>query len=72
MTDKSAGVDATGKKVIKALADGSDPMNNKQIQNASGLDSKEVSAAVKSLKAAGLVDSPARCKYGLTDAGKKA
>ena len=65
-------LDAKSKKVLQALADADAPLANKQIANASGLESKEVSATVKALKSAGLVDSPARCKYGLTDDGKSA
>lgn len=71
MAAKKSDVDAKGKKVLGALAKGEGPMTNKQIAGASGLESKEVSAVVKSLKDLGLVDSPARCKYGITDAGKK-
>ena len=59
-------------KVLAALADGGEPMANKQIANAAGIDGKEVTAAIKNLKAQGLVDSPARCKYGLTKQGNSA
>jgi predicted transcriptional regulator len=60
------------KKVMSALAGGDAPMANKQIANASGLESKDVSAAIKTLKKDGLVESPARCKYSLTSDGKTA
>ena len=65
-------LDEKSKKVLQALARADAPLANKQIANASGLDGKEVTAAVKALKSAGMVDSPARCKYGLTDQGKSA
>lgn len=64
------GLTADGKKILKALADSGEPLAGKQIAGASGLDSKLVSATVKKLKAQGLVDSPVRCKYGLTSDGK--
>ncbi len=37
-----------------------------------GLDGKVVSDVIKGLKSQGLVDSPVRCKYGLTAAGQDA
>jgi len=58
-------------KVLAALASGG-PLANKQIAQAAGLDAKEVTEAIKNLKAQGLVDSPVRCKYGLTKAGRAA
>ncbi|MEW5913165.1 MAG: winged helix-turn-helix transcriptional regulator [Thermodesulfobacteriota bacterium] len=64
-------VSPEGKKVLQALAKAKDPLANKQLATAAGLDGKLVSAAVKELKQAGLVDCPARCKYGITAAGKK-
>lgn len=59
-------------KVLAALADGEGPLANKQIASAAGMDGKEVTEAIKNLKAQGLVDSPARCKYGLTRGGEAA
>ncbi|MBU0514361.1 MAG: MarR family winged helix-turn-helix transcriptional regulator [Proteobacteria bacterium] len=67
-----AALDAKQKKVLKALGGMSDPATNKQIAGAAGLESQDVTAAIKKLKDAGFVDSPARCKYGLTPSGKKA
>jgi Mn-dependent DtxR family transcriptional regulator len=52
------------------LAEADSPLANKQIAQATGLEGKDVSNAVKALKGQGLVDSPARCKYGLTGSGK--
>jgi Mn-dependent DtxR family transcriptional regulator len=60
------------KKVLKALKDIAAPATNKQIATAANLSGKNVTAAMKTLKEAGYVDSPARCKYGLTPSGKKA
>jgi len=63
---------AEAQKIIKTLAESDKPLANKQLATATGLDSKVISSQIKALKAEGLVDSPARCKYGLTDQGKKA
>ncbi len=60
------------KKVLAALAASPAPLANKQIAGAAGLDGKAVSSLVGDLKGLDLVDSPARCKYGLTAAGKNA
>ncbi|TKJ42174.1 hypothetical protein CEE37_00415 [candidate division LCP-89 bacterium B3_LCP] len=63
-------IDDEGKKVLKALVGFTDPASGKDIANASGLDAKVVSNKIKTLKTKGLVDSPARCKYAVTAAGK--
>jgi len=63
---------AEDKKVLKALSGAKDPMSNKQVAESAGLESKKVSAAMSALKKEGLVDSPVRCKYSITAAGKKA
>jgi len=60
------------KKVLAALAASPAPLANKQIADAAGLDGKAVTALVGELKGLGLLGSPARCKYGLTAAGKNA
>ncbi len=62
-------MDEVQKKVLKALAELGKPAGNKDIAKATGLDGKEVTKAIKSLKTQGLVDSPVRCKYGVTSAG---
>lgn len=69
---KKGAPSADGKKILKALAASEAPLANKQLATQTGLDSKVVSAVVKDLKTAGLVDSPARCKYGVTQLGEKA
>ncbi|MGD8562759.1 MAG: winged helix-turn-helix domain-containing protein [Desulfarculaceae bacterium] len=69
-TKAKPGLNSTDKKILKALADSKSPLANKQIAQATGLESKDVSSAMKALKGQGLVDSPARCKYGLTGSGK--
>ncbi len=60
------------KKILEALAGSDAPCGSKDIVSATGLDKKVVSNKIAALKKAGLVDSPVRCKYGVTDAGRKA
>jgi DNA-binding MarR family transcriptional regulator len=71
MTAK-AKLSSAQKKVLKALAEGDAPLANKQLAQATGLEGKEISALIKELKGQGLVESPARCKYGLSDSGRSA
>lgn len=63
-------LDATGLKVLKTMAAAASPQGPKQIAEAAGLDGKLVSDQIKGLKNLGLVDSPVRCKYAITAAGK--
>ncbi len=60
----------TQKTVLKVLSELGKPAGNKEIAEKAGLDGKEVTKAIKALKAKGLVDSPVRCKYAPTDSGK--
>ncbi len=57
------------RKVLKALAEIEKPAANKEIAATSGLDVKVVTKVIKQLKEQGCVDSPARCKYGITEQG---
>lgn len=63
-------LDATGLKVLKTMAAAAGPQAPKQIAEAAGLEGKLVSDQIKGLKSLGLVDSPVRCKYAITAAGK--
>lgn len=67
---KNDAADGQGRKVLQAMAKAAGPLAPKQIGEAVGLESKAVSDIIKGLKAQGLVDSPVRCKWGITDAGK--
>lgn len=62
-------MDDVQKNVLKTLVGFEKPAGNKDIAQAAGLDSKEVTKAIKSLKAQGLVNSPVRCKYAVTPEG---
>jgi len=57
------------KKVLQAMADCDGPCAAKDIAAATGLDAKEVSSRIADLKSKGYVDSPARCRYGITAEG---
>lgn len=58
------------KSVLEALAKCEAPCGAKDIAEATGIDKKIVSKKITALKKDGLVDSPVRCKYGITDAGR--
>jgi predicted transcriptional regulator len=60
------------KQVLEALAKCSGPCGAKDVAEATGLDKKVVSSQITALKKKGLVDSPVRCKYGITAEGKAA
>lgn len=67
---KSVGPADESKKILQALAGCSGPCGSKEIADATGLDKKVVSDQIAALKKQGLVDSPVRCKYGITAEGK--
>lgn len=58
------------KQILEALAQCATPCGNKDIAEATGIDKKVVSKEITALKKKGLVDSPVRCKYGITAEGK--
>jgi len=60
------------KQVLEVLAKNDGPCGNKDIVEATGLDKKVVSTQITALKKKGLVDSPVRCKYGITEEGQTA
>lgn len=60
------------KKVLQAMADCDGPCATKDIAAATGLDAKVVSCKLTDLKKKGYVDSPVRCKYGITSEGRTA
>lgn len=60
------------KQVLEALAKNDGPCGNKDIAEATGLDKKVVSSQITALKKQGLVDSPVRCRYGITAEGQAA
>lgn len=67
---KRVGPADEAKKILQALANNGGPCGSKEIAEATGLDKKVVSDQIAALKKQGLVDSPVRCKYGITADGK--
>lgn len=65
---KTAGGES--QKVLEALAKCEGACGSKDIAEATGLDKKVVSNQITALKKQGFVDSPVRCKYGITAEGK--
>jgi len=64
-------LDADQKKLLEALSKLNKPASGKEAAAASGLDEKLVGKLIGKLKTQGFVDTPVRCKYGVTEAGKK-
>lgn len=60
------------KNILTTMANQTDPCACKEIATASGMESKSVSCKLTALKNKGYVDSPARCKYAITEAGRAA
>ena len=57
------------KKILTAFKNSAKPAGAKDIAEATGLDKKIVSDNITKLKKENLVDSPVRCKYGITGDG---
>ena len=53
----------TKDKVLTTMREAGQPLNAGKIAELSGLDRKEVDAAMKLLKAEGAIVSPVRCKW---------
>lgn len=64
------GAGSESQLILQALAKCDGPCGSKDIVQATGLDKKVVSEQIAELKKKGFVDSPVRCKYGITAAGK--
>ncbi len=62
--------EAPEKKILAALAKADKPCGSKDIVEATGLEKEVISAEIGKLKKQGLVDSPVRCKYGITADGR--
>ncbi|MDH4321098.1 MAG: hypothetical protein OEV73_06325 [Desulfobulbaceae bacterium] len=63
---------AEQKKILTAMASQSEPCACKEIAAACGMESKAVSCKLTALKNSGHIESPARCKYAITAAGRAA
>jgi Fe2+ or Zn2+ uptake regulation protein len=60
------------RKVLEVLVKCSDACANKDIAAATSLEPKQISCQLTALKKKGFINSPVRCKYEITDAGKAA
>jgi Fur family transcriptional regulator, peroxide stress response regulator len=60
------------KQVLEVMAKCDGPCASKDIAEATGLETKQVSCRITALKKKGYVDSPVRCKYAITSDGKTA
>jgi Fe2+ or Zn2+ uptake regulation protein/predicted transcriptional regulator len=60
------------REVLEALAKCKEACGSKDIAAATSLEPKQISCQITALKKKGLVDSPARCKYEITQDGRKA
>ncbi len=60
------------KAILGAIANSTEPCGGKDVAAALGLEAKSVSCKITALKKKGLVDSPVRCKYAVTEEGKQA
>lgn len=68
-TGTTQDLNAEQKKVLKAFKNCDKPVGAKDIAEATGIDKKTVSTTITALKKRNLVDSPVRCKYGITGDG---
>lgn len=58
--------------ILKMMAGSGAPCGCKEIAECCGIDSKSVSGTLKILMSDGYINSPIRCKYGITEAGRTA
>ena len=59
------------RQVLEALAQSLEACGSKEIVAATGMEAKQVSSEITELKTKGYVASPVRCKYAITEQGKK-
>lgn len=69
--DKAVSLTEEQAKILKAMAEMEGPVASKDISAATGIPSKSLSCRIRSLKTKGLVESPARCKYVITEQGRQ-
>lgn len=66
------GLSKEQKKILEAFKNAEKPAGAKDIAEATGIDKKLVSSTITKLKKENLLDSPVRCKYGITGDGVNA
>lgn len=67
--EASAALTDEQKKILEAFKSCEKPVGAKDIAEATGIDKKVVSNNITKLKKQNMVDSPVRCKYGITGDG---
>jgi predicted transcriptional regulator len=60
------------KQILETMAKSTEPCGTKDIAAATGLEAKAISCRITAMKKKGLIDSPVRCKYAITDDGRSA
>ncbi|MCD4807097.1 MAG: helix-turn-helix domain-containing protein [Methanococcoides sp.] len=60
-------LDTNEETILKVLEDSEEPLRPGDVAEATGIDSKMVSKSLASLKKKGLVCSPKRCYYDITN-----
>lgn len=58
------------KQILEAIAKIGKPCGTKDVAEATGIDKKVVTKEITALKKKGFLDSPVRCKHGITEEGK--
>jgi len=61
------GMSENAEAVLKAMKDAGKPVRPGEVAKAMGIESKEVSKAIKVLKKEGKIHSPKRCYYAPTE-----
>jgi Fe2+ or Zn2+ uptake regulation protein len=59
------------RQILEAVAQSPEACGSKELVAATGLEAKQVSSQITILKTKGYVTSPVRCKYAITEQGKK-
>lgn len=71
MSSTEITLDPDQQKILATMATMEKPAGNKQIAEAAGVDAKTMAKKMKGLKDNGLIHSPIRCKYSISDEGKE-
>ncbi len=69
---KKSALDDTGKAILRALAEFTEPAGCKQIAEKAGLDVRKVTGKLRSLLKQGYVERPVKGKYVITEKGRQA
>jgi Fe2+ or Zn2+ uptake regulation protein len=70
-TCENTSLDDQQRQVLIAVAQSPEACGSKELVAATGLEAKQVSSQITMLKTKGYVTSPVRCKYAITEQGRK-